>query len=186
MIKLCFALLWLFVCFIASCVSLVFQINIFNLDKADSVKDIDRAILYALLRGEGFISHTLSLPFSVLFLSETYFFVVFSPPVYKHGSCFFCQVLKSSLWCHLKAVNQKKLWAGGTGIGDLLLGLGRLCGYVIMILATQSVVLCCHDCQLCGLYTFVFFVWFLICPFESEWLNSGWFVAFNHLFLCIF
>lgn len=29
----------------------LFQINIFNLDKADSVKDIDRAILYALLKG---------------------------------------------------------------------------------------------------------------------------------------
>ena len=40
-----------FVSCIVSCVLVLSQINIFNLDKADSVKDIDRAILYALLKG---------------------------------------------------------------------------------------------------------------------------------------
>ena len=52
--KFCFAMLGHFACVCDSCVIIPFQINIFNLDKADSVKDIDRAILYALLKGESF------------------------------------------------------------------------------------------------------------------------------------
>ena len=72
--KFCFAMLWRFACVCDSCAVIPFQINIFNLDKADSVKDIDRAILYALLKGESFCQrHFFPYLFQFVFWWNHYF-----------------------------------------------------------------------------------------------------------------
>ena len=121
--KFCFAMQWHFACVCDSCAVIPFQINIFNLDKADSVKDIDRAILYALLKGESFCQwHFFPYLFQFVFWWNHYFGGVLS-------------------WlCHLHRHHHDGLchpidcW---------------LCGYVIMTIAMSSVWSCHHDCVTC-------------------------------------